>query len=174
MAPHHLSEALISKRGWKKIKKRKDSSHNYVYFSLFFWKCWKDTATQALISKRELLTIMASSALQHVFFSLFERLKRNRWRELTYFGVSIYESSRECKIGWISIASPVAEEAWHMRSICHVSNFQIASTWCLIRKRPFWQDSGGKVGIEIFKSWITSDKRSPSGLRQNVTFEGNP
>ena len=78
-------------------------------------------------------------------------------RELTYSRVNIYESSRECKIGWISIASHVAEEAWHMRSICHVSNFQIASTWCLIRKRPFWQDSGGKVGIEIFKSWITSD-----------------
>ena len=112
-----------------------------------------------------------------LLFNMSSFLFSKNWkerRELTYFGVNIYESSRECKIGWISIASHVAEEAWHMRSICHVSNFQIASTWCLIRKRPFWQDSGGKVGIEIFKSWITSDKRSPSGLSKMLHLKEIP
>ena len=99
VAPHHLSEALISKRGWKKIKKRKNSSHNYVYFSLLFWKCWKDKATQALIWKRG----SCSQLWPRLLFNMSSFLFSKGWKETDVKGWSSHTLE--------SISMKVAESA---------------------------------------------------------------
>ena len=48
---------------------------------------------------------------------------------------------------WLT-AGPCAEAAWHKRSICHLSNFQIAPTRCLIRKIKKIQMQIHKIQIQ--------------------------